>query len=124
MSNQSSLTFSCRTAKQHATEVATDMTTLPKQKGLDSGERLTGEIHEVGSPRMMSFAGRPHSEELTIEDLRLLLLLAEGHPAETIARILCTSGRTLRRRIRAVCDEIGVRTPIEAAVWAARRGLI
>ncbi|WP_019067359.1 hypothetical protein [Streptomyces hokutonensis] len=100
------------------------MTTLSIQKGLDSGERLTAENHEVDSPRMVPFASRPRSEELTIEDIRLLLLLAEGHPAETIARILCTSGRTLRRRIRAVCDEIGVRTPIEAAVWAARRGLI
>jgi DNA-binding NarL/FixJ family response regulator len=55
---------------------------------------------------------------------QLLLLLAEGLPLDSIARRLGTSSRTLRRRIRVLCDRIGVRTPLQAAVWAARRGLI
>lgn len=42
----------------------------------------------------------------------------------SVARRLSTSSRTLRRRIRVLCDRIGVRTPLQAAVWAARRGLI
>lgn len=61
---------------------------------------------------------------LAPEERQLLLLLAEGLPLEAVARRLCTSSRTLRRRIRVLCDRIGVRTPLQAAVWAARRGLI
>ncbi|WP_457032296.1 LuxR C-terminal-related transcriptional regulator [Kitasatospora sp. P5_F3] len=61
---------------------------------------------------------------LTPSEHQLLLLLAEGLPLDSIARRLDTSSRTLRRRIRVLCDRIGVRTPLQAAVWAARRGLI
>jgi DNA-binding NarL/FixJ family response regulator len=66
----------------------------------------------------------PAAGLLAPEERRLLLLLAEGLPLDAVARRLCTSSRTLRRRIRVLCDRIGVRTPLQAAVWAARRGLI
>lgn len=100
------------------------MTTLPKQKGSNGSRRLTTESHSVGRPPTTLLKTGSRTEEITVEDLQLILLLAQGLPAQKIARILCTSGRTLRRRIRALCHKIGVRTPIEAAVWAARRGLI
>ncbi|MFU8874424.1 helix-turn-helix domain-containing protein [Micromonospora sp. SL4-19] len=58
------------------------------------------------------------------EDLRLLRLLAAGLPPETVARRLGLSERTVRRRIRAVCDRLGVTRPIQAVVWAARRGML
>jgi DNA-binding CsgD family transcriptional regulator len=58
------------------------------------------------------------------DDLRLLTLLAGGLPANAVARKMNLSPRTLRRRTRAVCDKIGVHTPIEAVAWAARRLLI
>jgi DNA-binding NarL/FixJ family response regulator len=67
---------------------------------------------------------RPAAGLLAPEEHQLLLLLAEGLPLDAIARRLSTSSRTLRRRIRVLCDRIGVRTPLQAAVWAARRGLI
>lgn len=58
------------------------------------------------------------------EELQLLRLLAEGLPADVVARRLAISPRTLRRRTRDVCDRIGVDTTVEALVWAARSGLI
>ncbi|MEV6367920.1 response regulator transcription factor [Micromonospora sp. WP24] len=61
---------------------------------------------------------------LDAEDLRLLRLLATGLPLETVARRMGLSERTVRRRIRAVCDRLGVAAPIQAVVWAARRGLL
>ncbi|MEV6209995.1 hypothetical protein [Kitasatospora sp. NPDC051914] len=67
---------------------------------------------------------RPAAGLLAPEEHQLLLLLAEGLPLDAVARRLSTSSRTLRRRIRVLCDRIGVRTPLQAAVWAARRGLI
>ncbi|MCW3818160.1 LuxR C-terminal-related transcriptional regulator [Micromonospora sp. DR5-3] len=57
-------------------------------------------------------------------DLRLLRLLATGVPLETVARRSGLSERTVRRRIRAICDRLGVTAPIQAVVWAARRGLL
>ncbi|MEV5695155.1 helix-turn-helix domain-containing protein [Micromonospora globbae] len=65
--------------------------------------------------------GRPVLDE---EDLRPLRLLAAGLPVETVARRLGLSERTVRRRVRAVCDRLGVTAPIQAVVWAARRGLL
>ncbi|MEU0154000.1 helix-turn-helix domain-containing protein [Micromonospora fulviviridis] len=58
------------------------------------------------------------------EDLRLLRLLATGVPLETVARRSGMSERTVRRRIRAICDRLGVTAPIQAVVWAARRGML
>ncbi|MFG1643212.1 LuxR C-terminal-related transcriptional regulator [Amycolatopsis sp. NPDC049252] len=61
---------------------------------------------------------------LVDEELNLLALLAEGLPVETIARRLDLSDRTVRRRLRSICDRLGCTTPIQAVVLAARRGLV
>jgi DNA-binding NarL/FixJ family response regulator len=61
---------------------------------------------------------------LAREEIALLALLAEGLPLEAIARRLDLSDRTVRRRVRAICDRLGLATPIQAVVWAARRGLV
>ena len=58
------------------------------------------------------------------EDLKLLAQIATGVTADVAARKLELSARTLRRRLRAICDRLEVNTPIEAVVWAARRQLI
>lgn len=58
------------------------------------------------------------------KDLELLRILATGLSLESVGRRLDLSERTVRRRTRALCDRLGVGTPIEAVVWAARRGLL
>lgn len=62
--------------------------------------------------------------ELAREELELLALLAAGLSLDTVARRLDLSEWTVRRRLRSLCDRIGVDTPIEAIVWAARRRLL
>lgn len=62
--------------------------------------------------------------EIGLEDLKVLRLLATGLSLESVATRLDLSERTVRRRTRALCDRLGVGTPIEAIVWAARRGLL
>lgn len=57
---------------------------------------------------------------LSDDDLAVLRLLSRGLTTDAIARELGVSERTLRRRVRLICDRIGVRTPIEAVVWAVR----
>lgn len=58
------------------------------------------------------------------DEVKLLGLLAEGLLIEAIARQLNLSERTVRRRIRALCDRIGVDTPMQAVVWAVRVGVL
>jgi len=58
-------------------------------------------------------------------DVRVVLeLLQLGMKDETIARQLGVSLRTVRRRIAALMDELGVATRFQAGLEAARRGLI
>jgi DNA-binding NarL/FixJ family response regulator len=57
---------------------------------------------------------------LSAEERELLRLLSEGTSADVIGRRLGLSDRTVRRRLRSVCDRVGVDSPIEAVVWAVR----
>lgn len=72
----------------------------------------------------MRLVPRPQEPAVSRDDLALLALLATGMPAPRVARTLEVSDRTIRRRVRSICDAIGVDTPIEAVAWAARRRLI
>ena len=60
------------------------------------------------------------SPRLDDDELLLLRLLSEGLSADVIGRRMGLSDRTVRRRLRSVCDRVGVGSPIEAVVWAVR----
>lgn len=57
-------------------------------------------------------------------DVEILRLLSQGHTTHAIARRTGISERTVRRRLRAVADELGVDSSIEVVVHAVRVGLI
>ncbi|AYY12566.1 helix-turn-helix transcriptional regulator [Actinobacteria bacterium YIM 96077] len=73
---------------------------------------------------MPGTARRLHRATLSREDVKLLSLLAEGMPMALVARHMHLSERSVRRRVRTICDQLGVRTSIQAVAWAARRGLV
>jgi DNA-binding NarL/FixJ family response regulator len=62
--------------------------------------------------------------QLTVKDIELLGLLAGGLPLEAVARRVNASERTVRRRVKAICDRLGCSSTIQAVAWAARRGLV
>lgn len=69
-------------------------------------------------------ARQPAMSTLSREDVELLRLLASGLPLEAVARRMNTSERTVRRRVKAICDRLGFTTSIQAVAWAARQGLV
>jgi DNA-binding NarL/FixJ family response regulator len=58
------------------------------------------------------------------EELAIVRLLADGLVLDGIARRLGLSERTVRRRIRALCDRLGVDAPVQVVVLAARSGVL
>lgn len=75
----------------------------------------------VSQPQLHHAAPVP---PLTDAEVRALAVLGAGHTYDTAARELGISGRTIRRRVRDVCDRIGVDTTIQAVTWAAKHHLI
>lgn len=68
--------------------------------------------------------GHHHTRKLSRDDVRLLAVIATGIPIASVAGRLEVSDRTVRRRVRVICETLEVTTMIEAVTWAARRGLI
>ncbi|MCW2598051.1 MAG: helix-turn-helix transcriptional regulator [Jatrophihabitans sp.] len=61
---------------------------------------------------------------LDAEETELVRLLAEGLVLDAVARRMALSERTVRRRIRALCDRFEVDTPVQVVVLAARNGVL
>ncbi|MFV2197141.1 LuxR family transcriptional regulator [Nocardiopsis sp. LOL_012] len=94
------------------------------QDVLQEREHRPSVVPLQGGSRDAALKGVYAPPELDREDLELLAEIATGVTTEVAARHLELSARTLRRRIRNICDVLGVNTSIEAVVWAARRHLI
>lgn len=58
------------------------------------------------------------------EELQLLRLVADGLPSEAIARRMSLSERTVRRRLRSLCDRLELDAPVQVVVWAVRHGVL
>jgi DNA-binding NarL/FixJ family response regulator len=81
---------------------------------LGRGGSTVGDDHVAAAPD----AG------VTADELMILALLANGLALDAVAARVAVSPRTLSRRLRSICDRLEVAHPIQAVVWAARRGLI
>lgn len=68
--------------------------------------------------------GRRRAYPITGEEVAILRLMANGLPLNSVARHTGLSSRAIRRRLRGLCDRLGVTYPIQAIVWAARRGRV
>jgi DNA-binding NarL/FixJ family response regulator len=75
-------------------------------------------------PSFVADGDTPLGVPLSRPEVDLLGLLADGLPLAVVAREVHASERTVRRRLRAICDRLGFTAPIQAVAWAARRGLV
>jgi len=95
-------------------------------------EELASTIHAIHDGQVVvspSIAGKllatpPEGDPLSDSDCQLLKLVAEGLENGEIARIMSMSESTLKRSLRNILEKLQVHTRIEAAVYAAKRGLI
>ena len=72
----------------------------------------------------MSEARRRSPDGLGDEDRTLLRLLSSGQTTAAVVTRLDCSERTVQRRLRGICDELGVRSSMEAVVLAVRHRVI
>jgi DNA-binding NarL/FixJ family response regulator len=75
-------------------------------------------------PRMQLDATKLDFMALDADEIELIRLYANGVVREALARQLRISERTVRRRIRALCDRFGVQTPVQLVVIAARQRVL
>jgi DNA-binding NarL/FixJ family response regulator len=62
--------------------------------------------------------------KLSPREIEVLALIAEGQDNGEIARLLFISPHTVKHHVRTICEKLGVQKRVEAAVWAARAGLV
>ncbi len=74
--------------------------------------------------RALSSQSKASEINLSLEEIELLSVVATGSTTDVASRKLEISASALRRKIRKICKKIGVETPVEAIVWAARRKII
>jgi DNA-binding NarL/FixJ family response regulator len=63
-------------------------------------------------------------EPLTAREEEVLLLLTTGLPNREIAPLLFVAESTVKTHVEHIIGKLGVADRVQAAVWAARRGLI
>jgi DNA-binding NarL/FixJ family response regulator len=74
-----------------------------------SAERIRGDVLRASlSPR----------------EIEVLALIAEGHDNGEIARLLFISPHTVKHHVHTICEKLGVRNRVQAAVRAAHAGVV
>ncbi len=105
----------------HSTETTLESAVVVHRSALlDSLGALFARLWDDAVP--LALPGQPASTEMSIEDARLLALLATGLPDRSIAKQLGLSYRTFQRRLHRLMDGLGAQTRFQAGLRAAARG--
>lgn len=68
--------------------------------------------------------GFARKDGLTVREIEVLKLVASGNTDQQIAEILVVSRRTVNNHVRNIFNKVEVSNRAEAAVYAARQGLV
>jgi DNA-binding NarL/FixJ family response regulator len=66
----------------------------------------------------------PPEDPLTVRELEVVKLIAEGHTSEEIAAELVLSKKTVERHRANILDKLGMRNRVDLTRYAIRRGLV
>jgi DNA-binding NarL/FixJ family response regulator len=83
-----------------------------------------GTVFGPGVPRDDAERPRAPFDVLNPRELRLLLLLADGHSSRSVAEQLTIAEKTVRNQVSAVLTKIGARDRAQAVLMAHRAGLV
>jgi DNA-binding NarL/FixJ family response regulator len=84
-------------------------------------EALIDRLRTLSAERMRGDVLRA---KLSPREIEVLALIAEGHDNRDVARLLFISPHTVKHHVHAICDKLGVRNRVQAAVRAARAGVV
>jgi DNA-binding NarL/FixJ family response regulator len=73
-------------------------------------------------PTVMPAQPRPRKAQLDDRDKRIVQAIAEGHSNKAIAQQMEISEQTVKNRLTAIYQLMGVKTRLELAVYALRDG--
>jgi DNA-binding NarL/FixJ family response regulator len=82
---------------------------------------LIDRLRELSAERR---SGEALRARLSPREREVLALIAEGHDNGQIARLLFISPHTVKHHVRTICEKLGAHNRVEAAVRAARAGLV
>lgn len=68
--------------------------------------------------------GVPRKRDLSDAEQTTLVLVAKGYSDRECAEMQFRSHHTIKDRVRAILLKLDVHTRVEAAVWAAKQGLV
>ncbi|HEY7775329.1 MAG TPA: response regulator transcription factor [Kineobactrum sp.] len=104
---------------------------LLKEQGADQLARHLAGIAEDQPPlspriarRVLAYFQPQPAEELTARELQVLTLIAQGLPLKAVGDALCISSHTVGDHVKHIYRKLRVHTRAEAALQAAKRGLI
>lgn len=110
-----------------AARISFDITHRKKRQSRLEGELLTLERSleamnrfQLGEMPFQPQGGNP----LTRRELEVLRLTAQGLSKPRIGQVLGISPNTVKRHVVNIFNKLGVNDRAQAAVWAARRGLV
>jgi DNA-binding NarL/FixJ family response regulator len=81
-------------------------------------------IHRLRALSAERIRGEVLRAKLSPREIEVLALIAEGHDNAEIARVLFISPHTVKHHVRTICEKLGVQNRVQAAVRAARAGVV
>jgi len=110
-----------------AARISFDITHRKKRQSRLEGELMTLErsLEEMNRLQLGEMPFQPEGKiPLTRRELEVLRLTAQGLSKPRIAHVLGISQNTVKRHVVNIFNKLGVNDRAQAAVWAARQGLV
>ncbi|HWC14493.1 MAG TPA: response regulator transcription factor [Actinomycetota bacterium] len=85
---------------------------------------LTRLLQKISTQRAQERESELLLRQLTDREREVLQLLAEGMPTEDVAADLTISPHTAQTHVRNILGKLGVRSKLEAVVFAAQKGVV